>query len=71
MNCRIPVSEFERYFSDFFEGKGLSKVLSALYALPVDGGILIYYPGEIRVEKSGFLSELPLVFLQRERSEAS
>ncbi|MDI3475688.1 MAG: hypothetical protein PWQ95_1416 [Thermococcaceae archaeon] len=63
LNYKIPVSEFERYFSDFFDNKGLSKVLSALYALPVDGGILIYYPGEIRVEKSGFLSELPLVLV--------
>lgn len=63
LNFRIPpVSEFERYFSDFFEGKELSRALSALYALPFDKGILIYYPDEIRVEKSGFLSELPLVF---------
>ncbi|WP_225807189.1 MULTISPECIES: hypothetical protein [Thermococcus] len=61
-NYKIPVFEFERHFSDFFEGKELSKALSALYALPVDGGILIYYPGEIRAEKGSFLSELPLVF---------
>lgn len=59
---KIPVSEFERYFSSFLENNELSKALSTLYALPVDEGILIYYPGEIRAEKGSFLSELPLVF---------
>ena len=58
---RIPMAEFKKYFSSFPKDK-IPKVFSTLHALPFDGGILIYYPGEIKVKMGSFLSELPFVF---------
>ncbi|WP_209478229.1 hypothetical protein [Thermococcus stetteri] len=57
----IPVTEFDGYVSGFFGNKTLN-VLSTLYALPVGKGILIYYPGDVKVNGRGPASELPLLF---------
>jgi len=61
LTYRIPVTEFDRYVSGFFGSKTLN-VLSAFHALPVGEGILIYYPRNVKVNGSIFISELPLMF---------
>lgn len=58
---KIPVTEFDRYVSGFFGSKTLN-VLSTFHALPVGKGILIYYPRDVKVNGSVFISELPLMF---------
>ncbi|AEH24545.1 hypothetical protein PYCH_08600 [Pyrococcus yayanosii CH1] len=57
----ILVTEFEEYVSGFFGNKTLN-VLSTLHALPVSEGILIYYPGDVKVNDGSSASELPLLF---------
>lgn len=58
---KIPVTEFDRYVSGFFGSKTLN-VLSTFRALPVGKGLLIYYPRDVKVNGSVFISELPLMF---------
>ncbi|AEC52640.1 hypothetical protein PNA2_1725 [Pyrococcus sp. NA2] len=59
---KIPVTELERYFLSFLNNNEMPKALSTLHALSLGGGILIYYPGEIKIGKGSPLLELPLIF---------
>ncbi|USS40185.1 hypothetical protein NF865_07575 [Thermococcus aggregans] len=56
----IPVAEFEKYFK--FSNDRTLETISAMRALPLGKGLLIYYPGEVKRRMGSFLSELPLVF---------
>ncbi|WP_457751631.1 hypothetical protein [Thermococcus sp.] len=64
---KIPVISFNEYLSSLSENK-TPKILSTLKALPLDRGILIYYPGNIEVKIGSSLSDLPLLFFYNGQS---